>query len=272
MLDRVTEDVQTLDPVAYIRHVGLLPEDSYGFIPTKLGEGSELLYLYRDRPEYERARSKPAMPHVEMQLPTVPGGRLGEIVEQAQEMQRMYGAGQPQSLGAPGDPMPSMPDVEKLVEAAKLRSTGAIDDAEYARLRADAGAPDPGAAPAGRAEPADPASGPAIVAHRMYPGIRARSSTKQLDEFLPSYCEALELRPEDVYGVFRGSRARARAGSTVPAPRSGTTSGSCIATALRTPPPERRTRARWTRRAGGRRRSSRQGWGRLRNRAQRAAR
>ncbi len=202
MLDRVTEDVQTLDPVAYIRHVGLLPEDSYGFIPTKLGEGSELLYLYRDRPEYERARSKPTMPHVEMQLPTVPGGRLGEIVEQAQEMQRMYGAGQPQSLGAPGDPMPSMPDVEKLVEAAKLRSTGAIDDAEYARLRADAGAPDPGAAPAGRAEPADPASGPAIVAHRMYPGIRARSSTKQLDEFLPSYCEALELRPEDVYGVF----------------------------------------------------------------------
>jgi hypothetical protein len=201
VLDGAIEHIHTLDPVAYIRHLGLRPEDSYGFIPTKLSEGSELLYLYRDRPEYERARSKPATPRVETQLPAVPGGRLGEIVEQAQELQRLYGGGQPQSLGAPGDPMPPMPDVEKLVEAAKLCSSGEIDDAEYARLRAAAGAPDPGAAPAVQAEPAD-TGGPGIVAHRIYPGIRVRSSTKQLDEFLPSYCEALGLSPEDVYGVF----------------------------------------------------------------------
>ena len=79
MLDGVIEDVHTLDPVAYIRHLGLPPEDSYGFIPTRLEEASELLYLYRDRPEYERARSTPAAPRVEMRLPTAPGGRLGAI-------------------------------------------------------------------------------------------------------------------------------------------------------------------------------------------------
>lgn len=202
MLDGVIEHLHTLDPVAYIRHVGLQPEDSYGFVPTKLDEGSELLYLYRDRPEYESARSKPAIPRVEVQIPAAPDGRLGERVEQAQELQRMYGGGQPQSFGAPGDPMPAMPDVEKLVEAAKLRSTGAIDDAEYARLRAEAGVPDPGAVPPVQAEPSTPRDGPGIVAHRIYPGIRMRSSTQQLDDFLPAYCETVGVRPEDTYGVF----------------------------------------------------------------------
>lgn len=202
MLDGVIEDVQTLDPISYIRHLGLQPEDSLGFIPTRLDEGSELLYLYRDRPEYQRARSTPAIPRVEMQIAAGPGGRLGELVEQAQRLQEAYGGGQPQPKGAPGDPMPAMPDPEKLVEAAKLRASGAIDDAEYARLRAEAGVPDPGAAPPRPTEPATADTGPAIVAHRLYPWIRRRSSSEQLDGFLPRYRETLGLEPEDVYGVF----------------------------------------------------------------------
>jgi hypothetical protein len=197
-------DVHSLDPIAYIRHVGLRPEDTYGFIPTKLDEGAETLYLYRDRPEYERARSVPITgPVVQMQVPEDQGaGPLGDLIQQAQELQRAYGGGQQPMVGAPGDPMPAMPDTDKLIEAAKLRATGAINDAEYAQLRAEAGVPDPSSAPPAPAESADAGSGPAIVAHRIYPGLRMRSSTKQLDEFLPSYCEALGLSPEDVYGVF----------------------------------------------------------------------
>jgi hypothetical protein len=206
-----TEHMSPLDPMAYIRHVGLRPEDTYGFIPTKLEEGAEMLYLYRDRPEYEQARSVPVTgPLVQMQAPEEAGGGLfGGLIEEAQELQRAYGGGPSPAVGAPGDPMPVMPDTEKLVEAAKLRASGAIDDAEYARLRAEAGVPDPGAPPA-QSEPTGPGGGgPDIVAHRMYPGLHSRSSTQQLDDFLPAYREAVGLRPEDVYGVFPwGSRTR----------------------------------------------------------------
>jgi hypothetical protein len=38
------------------------PEDSYGFIPTKVDEGATAFFLYRDRPEYEAARPKLAAP------------------------------------------------------------------------------------------------------------------------------------------------------------------------------------------------------------------
>jgi hypothetical protein len=34
-----------MDPVSYIRSVGLQPEDSYGFVPTKLDESASLLFL-----------------------------------------------------------------------------------------------------------------------------------------------------------------------------------------------------------------------------------
>jgi hypothetical protein len=193
--------VSELDPVGYIRHIGLRPEDSYGFIPVKLDEGSPTLYLYRDRPEYDTARATPAGPRMPMMQPQAPGGGMfGDLIEQAQELQQMYG-GAAYSPGVAGDPMPAMPDVEKLAEAAKLRASGAIDDAEYARLRAEAGVPDPGAAPSAPAEE-DPGKGPPIVAHRMYPGVRSRSSTMQLDHFLPRYCETVGLRSQDVYGVF----------------------------------------------------------------------
>src|SRR3954452_14938650 len=123
MAGTFTEEVRSLDPIGYIRYVGLRPEDTYGFIPTKLEEGAPMLYLYRDRPEYERARSVPITgPRVQMQAPEDPGaGLCGDMIQQARELQRAYGGGQAQSFGAPGDPMPAMPDPDKLVEAAKLR-------------------------------------------------------------------------------------------------------------------------------------------------------
>jgi hypothetical protein len=211
-VEGVYAEVSELDPVGYIRRIGLRPEDSYGFIPVRLEEGSPMLYLYRDRPEYERARAAPAGPRVPMMAPEEPGGGMfGGLIEQAQELQRMYGGGVAQGLGTPGDPMPGMPDVEKLAEAAKLRASGAIDDAEYARLRAEAGVPDPGATPP--APPEEAADGPPIVAHRMYPGVRSRSSTRQLDDHLPRYCATVGLRPEDTYGVFPwGARTSSSAG------------------------------------------------------------
>jgi len=205
-------EVAELDPVGYIRRIGLSPEDSYGFIPVRLEEGSPMLFLYRDRPEYERARVTPAGPRVPMMAPEEPGGGMfGGLIEQAQDLQRMYGGPAYQSPGAAGDPMPATPDPEKLVEAAKLRASGAIDDAEYARLRAEAGVPDPGAPEPPPAE--DIGEGPPIVAHRMYPGVRSRSSTSQLDHFLPRYCATVGLRPADTYGVFPwGARSSSPAG------------------------------------------------------------
>lgn len=209
------EHLSPLDPISYIRRVGLRPEDTYGFIPTKLEEGAEMLYLYRDHPEYEQARSVPDTgPRVPMMAPEDPGGPFADLIQQAQELQRAYGGGQVPAFGAPGDPLPAMPDPQKLVEAAKLRASGAIDDAEYARLRAEAGAPDPGSG--AQSQPAAPAGeGPEIVAHRIYPGLRSRSSVDQLDEFLPAYGQTVGLRPEDVYGVFPwGARSRTGADTT----------------------------------------------------------
>src|SRR5215208_5416930 len=123
MANALIEEVTSLDPMSYIRRVGLRPEDTYGFIPTRLVEGAPTLYLYRDRPEYERARSVPVTgPMVPMQAPGDPGGGMfGGLIAEAQELQRAYGGGESPSLGAPGDQMPAMPDPERLVELAKLR-------------------------------------------------------------------------------------------------------------------------------------------------------
>src|SRR3954451_15072629 len=102
MANALIEEVTSLDPMSYIRRVGLRPEDTYGFIPTKLEEGAPMLYLYRDRPEYERARSVAITgPRVQMQAPEDPGaGLFGDMIKQAQELQRAYGGGQAQSFGA----------------------------------------------------------------------------------------------------------------------------------------------------------------------------
>jgi hypothetical protein len=215
----VIDDIRGLDPVAYIRSVGLRPEDSYGFVPVGLEEGSELLYLYRDRPEYEEARPKlapsiqtselgpvivDAPQRVGMQAPDDPaltGGAIGDLIAQAQELQRAWG-GAPQEgpAGAPGDPLRT-PDPEKLVRLAKLRESGAITNEEYARLVAEETSPTPAPADA-EATPASPEGAAPIVAQRLYPGIRMRSSTRQLNRFLPMYCEKVGIGPEDTYGVF----------------------------------------------------------------------
>jgi hypothetical protein len=210
----IVDDVRSLDPVAYIRLLGLQPEDSYGFVPMKLDEGSSLLYLYRDRPEYEEARPKLPPPEEAQQFGPVrieptqqvemegPGGAgLGELLEQVEQLQQAYGGGQPARAGAPGDPVP-VPDPEKLGRIAKLRASGAINDEEYARLRAEAGAPDQAAAQAGAGVSAPSDAAGSIVAQRLYPGMRMRSSTRQLDRFLPMYREAVGIRSEDVFGVF----------------------------------------------------------------------
>jgi hypothetical protein len=143
----VAEDFRTMDPVAYIRSIGLQPEDSYGFIPTKVDEGATALFLYRDRPEYEAARPKLAAPEEATRLGPIRieptqrvemeysgdelSGALDAVVAQAQEMQRAWGGvpgGQPPS-GAPGDVVRG-PDPARLERLAKLRESGAISDEE----------------------------------------------------------------------------------------------------------------------------------------------
>ena len=54
----IVEDQRAVDPIAYIRALGLRPEDSYGFLPLDIHDASSFLFLYRDRPEYEQARVK----------------------------------------------------------------------------------------------------------------------------------------------------------------------------------------------------------------------
>jgi hypothetical protein len=217
----VVEDVRSFDPVSYVRAVGLQPEDCYGFLPIEHDDITPYLYLYRDRPEYEQRRAtlpisqpvkgfgpiriEPAQ-QVEMDMDRdLPGGAeggLGEVIAAAQQLAEAYGGGQ-----TPSGPA-AAPDPELLGRLAKLRSSGAIDDQEYSRLLAEAtnapAAPGPGPAsgdPGGAAEEAPAAAG-AIVAQRLYPGMRMRSSTRQLNHFMPRYREALSLRSEDVYGVL----------------------------------------------------------------------
>jgi hypothetical protein len=210
----VADDVRTLDPVAYIRQLGLQPEDSYGFLPMRLDPGT-LLYLYRDRPEYAERRPKLAPPveasqfgpveieqpqHVGMEAPASGGGPggLGEILEEAQKLQQAWGGAPAAPLGSPGDAV-SSPDPEKLVRLAELLGSGAISPEEYQRLVRQQGTPT--ATPAGESTGA-PSGGAEIVAQRLYPDLRVRNSTRQLNGFLPTYCETVGLRPEDTYGVF----------------------------------------------------------------------
>jgi hypothetical protein len=195
--EAVVDDVRTLDPVSYIRQLGLRPEDSYGFLPMRILEGTGVLYLYRDRPEYEQARSKLAPPvepkrfggveihrkEIEVEVEG-PGVDFGEIIAEA-EKQQTYGGIGSAPPGASGDP--PTPDSERLARIEKLRASGAIDDAEYAKLRAEGGQPP-------------------IVAHRIYPGLGWRSSGRQLNRFLPRYQETVGVHPEDVYGIFPWSQ------------------------------------------------------------------
>jgi hypothetical protein len=216
----VASDFRTMDPVSYIRSVGLQPEDSYGFVPTKLDEGASALFLYRERPEYEQARPKLAVPveatrlgpirieptqHVEMEYSGDDlGGALDQVIAQAEQMQNAWGGAAPAPQGAPGD-IVSGPDPARLERLAKLRESGAISDEEYTKLVSEESTAT--ITPVGEQTGA-PSGGAPIVAHRLYPSIRMRSSLRQLNHFLPEYLEIVGLRPEDTYGVFpRGTRS-----------------------------------------------------------------
>jgi hypothetical protein len=166
------EDMRSVDPIAYIRAVGLQPEDSYGFLPMDLEDVSPHMWLYRDRPEYEQRRVKLPGPDFVQQFGPV---EIGPPVRETEI--------------PPGGP--DEPESARIERIGKLKEIGAINAAEYERLVAEA-------APA-------PEDAPQIVAHRLYPGIRMRSSTRQLNRFLPRYRDALRLCPEDVYGVYPAS-------------------------------------------------------------------
>jgi hypothetical protein len=211
----IVEDMRGVDPVGYIRAVGLRPEDSYGFLPIDLDEGTSWFFLYRDSPEYEERR--PALPGAEQirnfgafdvlggqgapetntleQLPAGMAGGLGDMIAQAQQMQQQW-AGQ----GVAGGP--DEPPEERVKRLDALKEAGAINKKEYddlvAEIHGGSAGTLPGGAEAATAEP----NAPQIVSQRLYPGLRMRSSTRQLNHFLPEYRELLGLCSEDVYGVF----------------------------------------------------------------------
>ena len=165
-------DLRSMDPVLYIRSVGLQPEDSYGFLPVEHSDGSALVYLYRDRSCYAEARSA---------LPTPQRSRLlGGMIE----IDRPVGVHL--DLGGMTPAQASGPLAEALAMAQVLG--GPSLPAATTLL-----APDP-ATPAGASAP--------IASHRIYPGLRTRSSGRQLDHFLPRYAETLGIHAEDVFGVF----------------------------------------------------------------------
>ena len=128
----------------------------------------------------------------------------------------MYGRRRLQRPGRPGIRCRLCPTPTSSSRRRSSAPPGRSTTSEYARLRAEAGMPDPRRHPAG-AQEEDPGKGPPIVAHRMYPGVRSRSSTIQLDHFLPRYCKAVGLRSEDSTESFLGlahELVRRRRGST----------------------------------------------------------
>ena len=224
----VIEDMRSVDPVGYIRATGLRPEDSYGFLPIDLHEGTSYFFLYRDRPEYEKAR--PALPGAEsvgafgglaefsgagggessMEISDM--GKLGEglggLVEESQKAQRMWGA-----QGVAGGPQES--EADRIAGIDRLKEMGAINAQEYKQLVSEVKGGSAGPSPGGASAAEAAKDAPEIVMHRVYPGMRMRSSLKQLDDFMPEYRDALQLCPEDVYGVFpRGTRTSSTAESS----------------------------------------------------------
>jgi hypothetical protein len=227
----VIDDVHSLDPVSYIQGIGLQPEDCYGFLPVEHSDITPYFFLYRDRPEYRAARAQlPAATDAGMstgpiqidpaqqveldmdrELPGGSDGYFGKQVQEAMKLAEAFG-GQPVSDWKPPQGAVA-PDPERLARLAKLRSAGALNDEEYARLVAEAtapvAAPPRGPAPTDIQDPDAPAPEPVelpvggtIVSHRLYPGLRMRSSTRQLNHFVPRYRDQLSLRSEDVYGVI----------------------------------------------------------------------
>jgi hypothetical protein len=204
-----------LDPISYIRGIGLQPEDCYGFLPIEHQDMTPYFFLYRDRPEYKERRDKLplAMPRagaipmnpeqqtkIDMDQELVGGseGMMGQKIADAVKMAESFGA-QPLSEWTPT----AAPNPEKLERLANLLASGAITNEEYMKLvqEATSGAAAHGAEQQAAVESAVPAAG-SIVAHRLYPAMRRRVSTRQLDHFLPRYRDTLKLASEDVYGVL----------------------------------------------------------------------
>ena len=214
----IVEDARSVDPIAYIRAVGLRPEDSYGFLPLDVHDRASFFFLYRDRPEYAQARE--ALPaagsltnidigitgfqfgqerQVDVDVPAAkPGGQTGDLIAQAMEMQAQYQQTYGNMIpGVTGDP-----GAARLAQLENLKAMGVLDGEMYEQARYGIEGGHAGAEPgrcAGRRRGRRRAS---IVAHRLYPRLHKRSLSDQFDDFLPRYRDALSLCPEDVYGVF----------------------------------------------------------------------
>ncbi|MEA2473902.1 MAG: hypothetical protein QOE06_1817 [Thermoleophilaceae bacterium] len=226
----IVEDMRDVNPVEYIRAVGLRPEDSYGFLPLQLLSGSSYFFLYRDRPEYEQARA--ALPESETVLnfdffmgsgepgddeispDSWLGRRITGLGDQAADLAKSYEG----VYGAPPQPEPvdlSGPNPvasgEQIAQIEKLKAMGVLDDEAYRDMISLAKGGEAGPLPGGVQAAAPAQDAPPIVVDRLYPGLHSRSSTSQLDHFMPSYRDALGLCPEDVYGVFpRGTHSPSR--------------------------------------------------------------
>jgi hypothetical protein len=173
----VVHDERAVDPISYITAVGLRSEDSYGFLPLDINDSSSYLFLYRDRPEYAQARA--GLPGPES-IRTV---NLGMVEFDVGTPAVTFGY---MPAAAPGAADESAARMAKLKE---LRERGLLTDEEYQETAAHVHAP--------------------LVIHRLYPKLYKRSSSHQLDFFMPRYRAAVGLCPEDVYGVFPRSTTTA---------------------------------------------------------------
>lgn len=220
----IVDDSRAVDPVAYIRALGLRPEDSIGFLPLDVHSEASFLFLYRDRPDYARARAQlpvaSAIREIDLGVVafgvgkgrqidvTVPaegcGGGLGDLLAQAQALQQSYQG------------MPGMPDTSPAAQEqrlAALRDSGALSPAEHDQALYGLRGGHAGPAPAQAASDA-----PALVVHRLYPKLYERSTREQFDTFLPRYRDLLGLCSEDVYGVWpRSTRTADTDGDSIEA-------------------------------------------------------
>ena len=209
----IVSDARAVDPIAYIRAVGLVPEDCYGFVPLDVHDAASFQFVYRERFEYSQARAPLAAPSrvgqvdlgmvgfgwgegrkPDVEVPsTAPSAAMDSLLSQVQALQQSF------------EGLPGAPDMSAAAEQRRLegmRATGAIDDEAFAEMRGlmaggHAG-PEPGGVPAAAAPP----DAPALVVHRLFPPIGRYSTSDRLDDYLPAYRDALALCPEDVYGVW----------------------------------------------------------------------
>jgi hypothetical protein len=192
----IVHDERAVDPIAYIRALGLRPEDSYGFLPLDIHDSSSYLFLYRDRPEYAQARAELPGPE------SIRSVNLGmvEFDVGTPRTPDVYMSGAIPAGMATGDETAA-----RMAQLQNLRDTGLLTEDEYQEMAVKVQAAGGGAAPAA----ATPSDVPALVIHRLYPKLYKRSSSHQLDFFMPRYRAALGLCPEDVYGVFPRSTTTA---------------------------------------------------------------